>query len=144
MKKQFVKIEAGGETFDACWDMTAWATFERLSNQGKSASEHVSAFAGFKLTADNALAALWAAIDAAAAHHDKEAPISLRRLGTLFTTTDDMGRAFNLVGKLLEAFVPERKANAGKGESAANSSPSQDAISSQPLTSELASASSGV
>lgn len=137
MKKQFLTIEAGGESFQACWDMTAWATFEKLSGQA-------NAFEGGKINASNALDALWAAIDAAAAHKDQDAPISRRRLGTLFVTTEEMNAAFHVVAKLLESFMPERKAAAGKVEATASPSPSHDATSSQPSISALESELSGV
>lgn len=136
MKKKFVTIEAGGEEFAACWDMTAWATFEKLSGH--------NSFEGFRINASNALDALWAGIEAAAAHYDKPVPVTRRRLGTLFTSIEEMNRAFGIVADLVSSFAPERKAEPeGKAGSAATLSPSHDAISSPESTLASASASSG-
>lgn len=137
MKKEFLTITAGDEQFQACWDMTAWATFEKLSG-------HANAFEGFQINVSNVLDALWAAIDAAAAHKDEPAPITRRRLGTLLTSTEDLNRSIAVVKELFNGFMPEPKARQGKVQSAANPSPSHDAINSEPSTLALESASSGV
>jgi hypothetical protein len=138
MNKQFITVQAGEENFPACWDMTAWATFEKLSGAD-------GAFAGFKINASNTLDALWSAIDAAAAHRDQEAPITRRRLGTLYTSQKQMIDALNVVTKLVKGFMPEAKAQgkADGGASAASASPSPDATSSPPATLELVNATSG-
>lgn len=137
MHKRFITVQAGDEQFEACWDMTAWATMESLTGG--------NALDGFKIGASNSLDALWSAIDAAAAHKDQPAPVTRRRLGTLFTSVDDMSRAFGLVEQLITSFMPEKQP-AGKAESggsATNPSPPRDATSSQQSTSGLVSASSG-
>lgn len=136
MRKFHMTVQAGDESFLACWDMTAWATFERL-NGG-------NAFDGFKVTASNVLDALWAAIDAAAAENDSPSPISRRRLGTLFASLEDMLRAVDIATQLVSAFMPA-EAPAGKAESGQteNRSASPAATSTPLLTSESAMASSG-
>lgn len=129
------------QSFRLRWDMHAIATFEELTG--------ANALVGIQVNVRNLRAVLWAAIDAAAAAKDEDAPVSFRRFGTLLADEDEIAAAVKEAARLIgvgEAKTKEQKQpgpQVAPTKKRASRSPSRAATSSEPSTSDSATATSG-
>lgn len=132
-------LDVGEESFRLRWDFGALAIWRRTA--GDDAAQG-------KITEDNMLAALYAAIAADARARDVEVPITIGRLGSLLDDGVKVERAFELLGKLIGDYAARTEAardGAGKGAKKAAKEPtgSNGPTSTAPSTSASQSTSSG-
>jgi hypothetical protein len=92
-------LRINDESYSLRWDMNAIASVEELTGE--------NALLGFQISVRNIRAVLWSAIDAAAAAKGKEAPITLRQLGSLFETEEEVLETIPVVTRLIGANMPQ-------------------------------------
>lgn len=121
-------LELGEETFRLRWDFGAIAIWQRSA--GDDAAEG-------KVTAENMLFALHAAISADARSRDVEVPVTIGRLGSLLDDGVKVEQAFKLLDTLIRDYAARTEAardGAGKASKKANPEPEPDATGSSGLT----------